>query len=325
MDHSQCSIAVFDGRYDNTYCEQIVNLIDRLVLVDHLFVDAVEVFYTAVDLGFDSRILYVLTHFIYDVLHILLPHGFAFCDLCGQALVGFRLQIFERQIFKLDLDLGNTEPLGDRCINIDGLSGDILLFLRLHIGQRTHIVQAVGQFDHNDTDILGHRKKHLTQIGRLTLHLIRRILQLGQLGHTIDQQCHIDTEFRRQFLDGHHGIFDHIMQKACRDRFFIHFHIGENDGHTDRMDDIGFSGLAFLVLMKIPCRGIGFLDQRDIVRRMISLHTRDQLPVKILRRLELGNIFDSSVIDHHRNMLIRHIRRTLIRRRCLRCPQDTAA
>ena len=38
MDHTECRITVFDCVYKNANCKQIVNLIDRLVLVDHFFI-----------------------------------------------------------------------------------------------------------------------------------------------------------------------------------------------------------------------------------------------------------------------------------------------
>ena len=46
-------------------------------------------------------------------------------------------------------------------------------FAGRHILQGTHIVQTVGKLDDDNTDILCHRKEHLTKILSLDLQLIR--------------------------------------------------------------------------------------------------------------------------------------------------------
>ena len=66
-------------------------------------------------------------------------------------------------------------------------------------------MQTIRQFDHNDTDIFRHRKKHLTQILRLHLQpvciLVLRIfniirqMQMLQLGYTIHEKKDFIPEF----------------------------------------------------------------------------------------------------------------------------------
>ena len=58
----------------------------------------------------------------------------------------------------------------------------------------THIMQAVCQFDQNDTDILRHGHEHLAMVFRQLLFM-GLVLDLPELGHPIDNHAHIMTKF----------------------------------------------------------------------------------------------------------------------------------
>ena len=49
MDDTKCRITVFYGIHDNTDRKQIINLIQGLILVDHLLIDAVQMLAAAED------------------------------------------------------------------------------------------------------------------------------------------------------------------------------------------------------------------------------------------------------------------------------------
>ena len=52
--------------------------------------------------------------------------------------------------------------MGDGRVDFHGLTGFFFLLLRLHVLQRTHIVQTVGQLDQDDTDIFCHGEEHFS-------------------------------------------------------------------------------------------------------------------------------------------------------------------
>ena len=59
----------------------------------------------------------------------------------------------------------------DRSVNFERFERRVAPFLRRLKIQGAHIVQPVGQFDDDDTDILRHRQQHLADIFRLLLLL----------------------------------------------------------------------------------------------------------------------------------------------------------
>ena len=190
-----------------------------------------------------------------------------------QLVINFRLVIFQRKVIEFCLDLGNTKTLGNRSINIHRLSGLLFLLGRCHKLHRTHVVQTVCQFHDDNTDILRHRKEHLSQVLCLGLQFILGIIQLAQFGNAIHQKCHLFTELCGDFIQCHRRIFYYVMKHSCHDRFFIHLQICKNDRHPERMDDIRLSGFTELILMRFFAYLIGLLDHRNIRRRVILTHT----------------------------------------------------
>ena len=107
------------------------------------------------------RVLHMCRYFRDDLLDKFFPLRLALVQIVNKLLIHFRLGIFQREIVQLDLDLGNTEPLGDRRINVHRLFCFFFLLFRTHKFKRPHIVQTVRQFDDDHTDVFCHRKEHL--------------------------------------------------------------------------------------------------------------------------------------------------------------------
>ena len=94
MDHTQSRVTVLHRIDNDTNCKQIVDLVQRLVLVLHLLVDAEEMLDPAVHLRFDLRFLDNTADLIHDSLNILLSGALAHGYLLHQAVIFVRLQIF---------------------------------------------------------------------------------------------------------------------------------------------------------------------------------------------------------------------------------------
>ena len=80
--------------YDNPDSKQVINLVDGLMLVLHLFVNAEEMLDTTVNLSFDSRLFDVLGNLIHDSLNILFALAFTHRDLVHQIIINVRFEIF---------------------------------------------------------------------------------------------------------------------------------------------------------------------------------------------------------------------------------------
>ena len=163
MDDAQRCIAVLYRVHDDPYREQVIDLVHRLILIDHLLCKLLKKcltrpFTSALMLAF----LHVGGHFIHDLLDEFFPLRLPCVNLIYKVKEYFRLRILKSQVIQFRLNLGYTEPLGDRRIDIHGLFGFLLLLGRRHKLQRAHVVKAVGKLDNDDPDILCHCQEHLS-------------------------------------------------------------------------------------------------------------------------------------------------------------------
>ena len=81
MDHAQSRIAVLHRIHNDTHGKQIIDLIQRLMLVLHLLVDTEKVLYTAIDFRIDPRIFNMFADFIHNALDIFFTDALAHRDL----------------------------------------------------------------------------------------------------------------------------------------------------------------------------------------------------------------------------------------------------
>ena len=279
VNNTQGCIAVFYGIHFDPDGKEIIDLIQRPVLVHHLLIDAEIMFDAPVDFTLNLRFLHMLPDFL-DHMHDEIVLGVFTCfDILYQLVEYIRLRIFQSQVIQFDLDRRNTETLGDRRVDIHRLPGFFLLFFAAHVLERAHVVEPVGQFDDNDTDIPGHSQKHFPEVLRLYFDFIRGIFDLGQLGNAVHKKRDFLAEFPFDILEGHIRIFDHIVEDRRGDRLFIHFQLCENDRHLNRMADVGLPGFPELVPMGVAGHIIRFLYHGKIIRRMILAHRLDQLVI----------------------------------------------
>ncbi len=196
------------------------------------------------------------------LLHILLAPRALLGDLAHQPPVGLALQVFEGLILQLPLDLGHAEAPGQRRIDLARLQRLTLLFVRFQRVEGAHIVQAVGQLDHDDTGVLGHGHEHLLDvIGLATLlpvalalavALILPLLdqvdllaaEVADLGDAVDQVRHGRPEARLHLAQRRIGVLDHVVQQAGHDGGGVHAHLRQDDGRGQRMDDVGLARFA---------------------------------------------------------------------------------
>ena len=174
-------VAVRYAIHQNPDGKEVIYLVNRLVLIDHLLIYTEEMLCPSVYLCLDSSIRNVLFYIVYQALDV----GVALClsegYLLYQIVVGIRIEVLHTKVLELYLYLADTKSLCDRAVDILCLSGDTLLCFLGLILERTHIVQSVCQLYKDDSYILCHGEKHLAQI--LCLHLKPvRILVLRILG-----------------------------------------------------------------------------------------------------------------------------------------------
>ena len=114
-------------------------------------------------------------------------------DLGAQRLVGLRLEVLERQLLELVLDLAHAQPVGDRRVDVERLLGDLDAPLLRQVVERPHVVQPIGELDQDDADVIHHRQQHLAEVLGLPL-LAGREGDGADLGHALDDVGDLGAE-----------------------------------------------------------------------------------------------------------------------------------
>ena len=213
--------------------------------------------YAAIHLRLDACFSDVIADLVHNTLDIFFTDALAHRNLFHQIIIHLRLQIFQRKIIQLRLDLADTKPLGYWAIDLQRFFRNALPALRTFVFQSSHIVQSVRKLNQDHPNILGHGKKHFTQIFRLhfqlLIHLIRPAgkRQTFQLCDPVHQKRHIIAKLLLQILIRHDGIFHHIMKQSRYDRLFIQLQVRQDDRHIQGMNDVRLPRLAELILMRL--------------------------------------------------------------------------
>ena len=164
---SQRAVAILYRVHQYADSQQIINFIQFFMIPHHLFIDAVKVLGTTLNLALDINPV----EFLAQSLHGIVDHGFPFfsfrLDLLYQIVVKFRILISEGHVFQFPFYGINTQPVGKGRINLQRLLGNRMLFVHRHIFHGAHIMQTVRQFDDNHPYILGHGQEHFAVIFNL--------------------------------------------------------------------------------------------------------------------------------------------------------------
>ena len=93
MNNTKGRITVLHCIHNNTHRKQIIDLIQCLVLIDHLLVNAKEMLNTAIHLCLDTALCHMLTDFFHNGIYKSLTLTALQIDLSGQIIIHFRFQV----------------------------------------------------------------------------------------------------------------------------------------------------------------------------------------------------------------------------------------
>ena len=269
-------VTVGDAVDHDAKAVHVQHLRERQVLVAHLFIDAVQRLFAAIDFELQAA----GRELVLDRLEDLLDHFAAVAarglDRLRQGLVAQRIQVREREVLQLAVDIVQAEAVGNRHIHFHRLAGDAALLGRHHDAQRAHIVQAVGELDQDHAHVGRHRQQHLAEILGLRFELALE-LDLLELGQAVDEVGDLGAEALDQFVFLDVLVFDHVVQQGGHDGLRIELPLGANLGDGDRMGDIGLARLADLAQVHLVGEAVGFLDFLEFGRREVFGQHRDEL------------------------------------------------
>ena len=184
-------------------------------------------------------------------------------DPRSQRLVGGRLEIPERQLLELVLDLGHAQPVGDRRVDVERLLRRAHAPVLGHVLQRAHVVEAVRELDEDDADVVDHREQHLAEVLDLAL-LAARERNRADLGHPLDDVRDVVAKGIADAFDGGERVLDDVVEKAGGDADDVELHVGQNVGDLERMDEVGLARVADLSLVLQGREDVGPPEQLEV-------------------------------------------------------------
>ncbi len=285
VDEPESRIARADVGDDQTNGPHVAHELERLALFLHLLVDGIDVLGAPANLQLDIVLLKQHLQALNNGFYLCFAIRAALCQLPGDFLIFGRVDVTERQVFELPLDLPDTEPVRQWCENIQGLLGDALALRLGHVAERAHVVQAVCQLDQHHAHIVTHGEEGLAQgfrreIGtapenlRLRLHLravaarygVRMLIvagdarQVRELGNAVHERGHAISEVPPKVIQRDGGIFHRIVQQSGGEHLRRHAQLGQDLGHGKAVIDIWLAGDAGLAAMGFLCHPVGALN-----------------------------------------------------------------
>ena len=255
VDAAQGGVAVLHRGHDHPDADEVEDVVEGAA-ADHLLVDAPEVLRAAGDVGLDPHLRQALGDLALHLGEVEVPLGGPGVDQVVDLGEALRVQGGESEVLQLLLDLLDAEAVGQRGVDVEGLLGDAQLLLGRHGGQGAHVVQAVGQLDHEDPQVVGHGHEHLAHGGRL-LGLAGLELQALQLGDPVDDGGHLGAELLLQLGERDPGVLDGVVQQGGGDGGVVQAEVGGDLGHGDGVGDVGVARLALLALVGLGRSSVG--------------------------------------------------------------------
>ena len=138
------------------------------------------------------------------------------------------------------------------------------LALRLHVGERAHVVQSVRELDDHHTNVPRHRQKHLAEVFGLCVLQIQEV-ELGKLGDAVHKPRHVITEFRPYVVEGYIGVFYAVVKQTGANGAGIHANFGQQQRGAERVLRKGFTRLAHLSLVGPLGKGMGLPNAAEVL------------------------------------------------------------
>ena len=261
MDEAEHGVAVAHVLDDGPEGEDVVHIVERQVLLGHLFIDAVDMLDAAPDRAFDlvgAEDALQLGDDLGDELA--LHHLIAFQPV-GNLGVDVRMDVFEAESFQLQLDAVQAETVGEGHVDVHRLLRDALPLVRLLEIERPHVVHAVRQFDDGHPDVVRHGEDHLADVLGLLL-LLAVEGHHADLGHAVHDVGDLFPELGIDLFKRHLRVFHRVVQQPGGHRVGVEPEFRQNLRHRQRVGKIRLPGKPHLPGVGGGGVGVGFADER---------------------------------------------------------------
>ena len=213
VNNAEHGVAVLHRIGDHPHGEEVVDLVDADALAQQLFVDAEEALDAALNSSRNAGFLQAVAQHAFDPRH----EGFALLSARFHGrlhlFIADRVHVAEAEILQFAADLSHAEAVRDGRVDVERFAGDLLLAIWLKVFERPHVVQAIGQLDHDDADVVYHGQHHLAQVFGLRFFGGGKI-DLADLGDAFDDMRHLLAKLLADFDGCDRGVFDRIVEQS---------------------------------------------------------------------------------------------------------------
>jgi hypothetical protein len=248
--------------------DHVVDVVERDALRLHLVVDGRQLLRPPLDLGLDAGSGELRGERADHLFDVLLPLLAASLELPLQLRRRLGLQRAEGVVLELAAQPVDAEPVREGHVDPLGLLRDAPARVLVHVLERAHVVESVGELDHQDADVLRHRDQHLSEVLGLPLLGVLE-LELRDLGEPLDQEGHLVAEQAPELLHRGERVLHGVVEQARRDRDRVEPHLGQDAGHLERVDQVGLPREPLLPLVDLGREHVGALQQREIALRVV--------------------------------------------------------
>ena len=124
--------------------------------------------------------------------------------------------VAEAEVFEFCLDAAQAEAVGDGREDIERFGRNLVLLRGQHGRERAHVVEAVGDFDEDDADVVAHHQQQLLE----GLSLQRSLLAedaARYFRHALHDVGNLGTEEVREVLVGIVCVLLHVVEQGSAD------------------------------------------------------------------------------------------------------------
>ena len=197
-------------------------------------------------------------------------------ELVDHRLIGLGVAPLEGQRLQLLAHALHAHAARQRRVDLERLLGDAPAALRLHVLERAHVVQAIGELDQQDADVARYGDQQLAEVLGL-LGLLGDEVELLDLGQALDQGADLLAELLVDLGARDVGVLDHVVQQCGRDRRVVELQVGEDRRHFERMGEIEIARGALLIAVRLHGIDVGAIEQCLVRARVVREHAFDKL------------------------------------------------
>ena len=253
VEQTESEVARGDVGDDDAEGGEVVDFAEVLVVLGEFFVEGVDGFDAAGDFGGDFFFVEEVFDFLFDLfegfgglLVVLFDEVFEVFETAG-------VDVGESEVGEFDAEAPHVEAVGEWGEDFQSFEGDFLLFVGWECGESTSVVEAVGEFDDEDANVVAGGNHEAEEVvfgfGEVGVEFVHVFADFAEFSDAVDEEGDGFAEFGFDVFEREVGILDGVVEDAGDDGVFVHVPFFEDFFDGERVVDVGFAGFAELVFV----------------------------------------------------------------------------